>query len=210
VRIARDGTILGRRRLNPDESARLGTPSVAAVGNDFFVTWREVGASGTVAAGAGFVCVVNADGTLLPPVPFLEGSVSTADPIIVAGGGGAHVIRPHFLNAPPYFGAERLVIHAVGAAEAPESPALDLRSTSEGAILSWSAAFGVNGYRIEYRNARHDWQELETWQVPDARTFSIIFERGDVYQFRVKAIGWGGASYSNVASFDPTRRRAVH
>src|SRR5205807_6717132 len=141
--------------------------------------WREVVPAGTLGSGAGFVCVVYKGGTTSALAPFSEGSVSTADPIIVAGGSGAHVIRSYFLNAPPYFGAERLVIHAVGTAETPEAPALDLRSTSDGAILSWSAALGVNGYRIEYRNGRHDWQELETWQMPDARTFPIGFERGD-------------------------------
>ncbi|HEY6211378.1 MAG TPA: fibronectin type III domain-containing protein, partial [Vicinamibacterales bacterium] len=123
----------------------------------------------------------------------------------------AHIVRSHFLNAPPYFGAERLVINAVGVTDAPEPPALDLRTTTnaDGATLLWSAAMGVNGYRIEYRNGLHDWQELETWQMPEARAFSVVFDRGDIYQFRVKAISWGGASYSNVATFDPTRRRSV-
>ena len=208
VRLSPNGTILGRRRINPDEKAKLGTPSVIAIGDDFYVAWREVGAT-SIASGAGFFCIVYPDGSTSALTPFPETRTSSADPILVGTAAGMHVIRSHFLDAPPYFGAERLVINAIGITDPPEAPTLNLRTTSDTGLLLWSAAMGVNGYRIEYRNGLHDWQELETWQVPDARAFSLVFERTDIYQFRVKAIGWGGASYSNVTTFDPTRRRVI-
>jgi hypothetical protein len=99
IRIAPDGKVLGRSRINPSEKAKVGTPSVIAVGDDFYVAWREVGAT-SLAAGAGFVCVVYPDGTTSALTPFPEGSNASADPIVVGNAGGAHIVRSHFLNVP--------------------------------------------------------------------------------------------------------------
>jgi hypothetical protein len=212
VRLARDGTVLGRSRLNASDTAktRLGTPSVIATGSDFVVTWREVGSPGTVASGDAWVTTVHADGTSTPPVAFDQGGLSTGDPLLVLDQSGkARIIRPLFLSDPPYYGAERLVIHSLGTETMPEAPSLEIAATGSGALLSWSEVRGARGYRIESRNTRHDWKEVESWLGPESRSFPVVFDRGGVYQFRVKAIGWGGASYSNVTSYDPTRRRSV-
>src|SRR5204862_8288369 len=50
VRVARDGKILGRTRVNPDAKnpARAGTPSVAAAGEDFIIAWREISGTSVV------------------------------------------------------------------------------------------------------------------------------------------------------------------
>ena len=115
-----------------------------------------------------------------------------------------------FLSDVPYYGAERLVAHALETIELPETPALEVRANGTGLLLAWNQVRGALGYRVEHKNARHDWQEIETLLPPDSLSLPVTLDRGVVYSFRVKAIGWGGASYSNVASYDPTRRRAIH
>ena len=214
VRIARNGTVLGKTRINentPNKTAKLGTPAIIPFQSDFIVTWREVGLPGKVASGNAWFSAVHADGTFTAPVAFDPGNLSTGDPLLVLDqSGSARVIRPMFLSDAPYFGAERLVAHALEPTELPETPALEIRANGTGVLLAWNQVRGALGYRVEHKNARHDWQEIEALLPPDSLTLPVTLDRGVIYSFRVKAIGWGGASYSNVASYDPTRRRAIH
>src|SRR5262249_42081071 len=85
IRVASDGTILGKTRLNarPSDGNQVGTPSVLASGEDFIVTWRELGATGAITSNPAFVSTVRADGTSTAPQPFAEGSLATGDPILV-------------------------------------------------------------------------------------------------------------------------------
>ena len=214
VRIAPNGTVLGKTRINaetPNKGVALGRPSIILFQSDFLVTWREVAQAGKVAPGMAWFCALHADGTYTPPVAFDPGSLATSDPVLMLdNGGSARVIRSMFVSEAPYFGAERLVAHALGPIESPDMPALDIRANSSGVTLAWSQVRGATGYRIEHKNARHDWQEIETTLSPESLALPLTLDRGIVYSFRLKAVGWGGAAYSNVATYDPTRRRAVH
>src|SRR5207248_3333495 len=107
-----------------------------------------------------FVATIRLDGTSTVPQPMAAGSLATADPFVVVDHGGtARVIGPLFLSDAPYFGAERLVIQTIGSTEAPAPPSLEIRTTGSGALLAWNQVPAAVGYRIEYRNSRHDWQE---------------------------------------------------
>jgi hypothetical protein len=210
VRIAPDGTLLGRTRLNPNaELKRIGTPSVVARGSDFLVTWREVGLLGPT-PGKSFMATVRGDGTYTAPQVVDLDALSTTDPIVVAKGGGeALIISSRFIAEAPYFGAERLIIRHIANVSLPQPPSLAIRLNGAGALLTWTPAPGAAGYRLESRRSDGDWEELEAWFPSSARSTSLQIAPGGSFRFRLKAIGLGGAAYSNIVSTDVPRRRAA-
>jgi hypothetical protein len=140
------------------------------------------------------------------------GSVVTAEPrlVILADGRLAYLTSRH-VTAAPQHGSSHVTFAIDSATPPPAAPRLTATADGRNVRLTWTAAAGAAGYRVEYKINDGTWNELERWFGPVDRITTIRLNgSNDRAAFRVRAWSDGGTGpYSAAVVVNAGKRRSV-